>query len=347
MIDSTRLSDDQIGDLVRAFAVIDLGDWGRPDIERVLAEHGWSLDREREKVLCFSTGLPTGSGYADTDTGYSPALSVTLADGVGHAEAVEVFHTARRYAEELLGPAPMRGGFGPWLRWRRDGATPRLRFSRASREPVTASVRLELLATDPYEYREASAVDHLGEPPYSWCRIVHTDEMEGVLIPGDTIAQSWEDVERGMAGTLEDLAEDLPVLGEQPLTLLIEDWSDDSREPTDKPTCYVRFTDGVLTVECPASPTPELVPVLTELGWTEPSADWAAVAAGEWDWTSDPEGNPSFSREWPTTSPAAPADAARLVTGALRATGATLPGLSYWVGRNGESLGVNLPALGI
>ncbi|WP_329518525.1 DUF6301 family protein [Spirillospora sp. NBC_01491] len=346
MIVSARLLDDQMDDLIRSFSTLDLGGWQRPDIERVLAERGWSLVEDRGVSLGFSTGLPTGHGYASTDLDHSPALAVTLASGLDHAEAVEVFDTARRQAEDVLGPPPLRGGPGPWLRWRRPGATPRLRLARACSDEATASVHLELLATDRYEHHEVRTARHQGEHPYSWCRTVHTDETDGMLVPGDAVAEDWRDVEDRLARTLRALVRDVPVLGEDPLTLVIEERDDGSRMPSEIPTCFVKLADGVLRVECPADPVPDMVLTLTELGWTAPSEAWITVLTTG-DWSTEPDGSPSFSRDWPLTSEVAAGDAARLVVGALRAVEATLPALGYWVGRNGDNLGVRLPELGI
>ncbi|WP_405615071.1 DUF6301 family protein [Streptomyces sp. NBC_01511] len=341
------MSDARIGDLIRSFSALDLGSWERPDIERVLAECGWSLVEERGGSLSFSTGLPTGVGYASTDLDDSPALTLTLARGLGHAEAAEVFHTAAGHAEDVLGVPPLRGGPGPWLRWRRPGTTPRLRFRHGSANEATAGVVLELLATDRYENQETRAAQHLGKQPSSWFRTVHTAATDGMFTPGNDVAEDWADFEHRLARTLHALVRDVPMLGELPLSLVIDERDDGERTPAEIPTCFVRLADGVLRVESPADPKPDLVLTLTELGWTPPSKEWITVLTTD-DWSNAPDdGSPSFFRDWPMTSRTAADDAARLVVGALRAVGASLPALTYWVGRNGDNTGVRLPELGI
>ncbi|WP_285774873.1 hypothetical protein [Microtetraspora sp. NBRC 13810] len=89
---------------------------------------------------------------------------------------------------------------------------------------------------------------------------------------------------------------------------------------------------------------------MTELGWIPPSDEWIAafvaltVTGDDVDWPA--EGSPNFSRDLSMASPDT-GEAARLVVGALRTLGARLSELTYWVGRNGDSLGMKLPELGI
>jgi hypothetical protein len=356
----SHLTNDQMQVLVRRFAAINLGLWERPDLMRVIAEQGWSLRDEHAASLAFRTGLPTEVGYASPNPEDAPALRIELASRVDRDQALDVFRTARRLAEDELGEAALRGGSGPWLRWRRPDSTPCLRFVSNADGAGNASVRLELLATERYENRETQDARYLGKQPYSWCRILHGAATDGMFMPGEDTAKDWDDFEDRLGRTIRDVADGATLLGEDPLVLLIEERDDGSRWPGEIPTCFVRLSDGVLRIECPTLPEPEIVQALTGMGWNTPQevATAAPASAGDEEEgtdrntpdDADSEGSPDFSRVFPVALPFPESDAreaARLVAGALRSLGATLDALTYWVGRKGVSLGVRLPQLGI
>ncbi|MEU0808609.1 hypothetical protein [Streptomyces sp. NPDC005970] len=353
--------DSQISGLVTGLAALDLGDWARPDITRVLSELGWTRaeeDAATTRLWTLRTGLPTGDAYAypGESTGFRPSLTVSLANhGTDAERAAEVFHTARRAAERLLGHAPLRGGPGPWLRWRQPRTTLQLRFRggwRQDGEDVRpeAGVSLEVLPTEQFEYRELRTFQHTPEDaPYLWCRLVHCDAAEGMLLPGDARAEGWKDFEERLERTLEALLDDAPLLGELPLTLML---SGPSLDGTPDCACYIKLTDDGLRLESALDPYPNVLSTLIELGWTPPSDDWiAALTSDDWDWFQEPSGEANFTHHLPGPGrgPAAKqaATAARLVVGALRTVATEPAELSYWVGRNGENTGMRLPLLGV
>ncbi|MEV4892344.1 hypothetical protein AB0K48_23470 [Nonomuraea sp. NPDC055795] len=331
MFTTSRLTDDQLHHVIHQMSAIDVGEWQPADIDRVLTEQGWQRRAEGAgSRILFSTGLPTGQGSACPDAGLDCVLSIPLAVDLSHAEATEVFRQARHIAEEILGPAPWLGGPGPWLRWRRPDTTPMLSFASYPADG-TGWVYFQLLVTEDYEHGEYRG---LVTPSPSWYRLVNTDAIDGLLRRSRQARATWKNLSERLAETLATLVHDTRLLGDHyPLTLLIEE-TNGEREPTEIPTCFIKLSAHVLSLECPAGHQPDVMQAMTELGWTPPSPANTA-----------PERS-NYHRDFPISSPDFD-EAARLVAGAMRALGAEVPQMTYWVNRNGENTGIRLSELGL
>ncbi|MEV0645173.1 hypothetical protein AB0I28_07905 [Phytomonospora sp. NPDC050363] len=304
--------------LVRRLDSLDIGDWTRSDVDRVLAELGWSIDVEDAGLL--RTDLPGGRAGLGTDLDDGPVLSVPIPDGTD-------LRAAWSLVQEVLGRPTLRGGPGPWLRWRSEDTTIRL-----------DARSIDLLPTERFEMTELRTFAHDPDAcPYLWC-ISDGDQF----LPGDRPVDDWDELARRLGTTVAGLISDLPALGELPVTLSVHGRVS---EPDEEPaTCYFKFGERGLRLEVPADPWPERVEALTALGWTPPSGEWiTALTDDTFDWVTTPEGSASFAAE-----PGADAElAAHLAVGALKDLGLTPQGLSYRVGREGESLSAHLPSVGI
>lgn len=318
---------------------------------RAAAGLGWSLAAEDEASLEFRTGWSTGAGYASLDPENHAALTVVLARGVDRERALAVFRSAWALAEDDWGAAPLRGGPGPWLRWRGPESTPRLRYAPRAGSGGAADVRLELLVTERYESREARDAEYLGEQPYSWSQARQGAATHGMYLPGEDTAEGWDDFERRLTATIRDLADEATLLRVAPLIVIIEeesaDWS------PELPTCFLRFAGGTLRIECPVEPEPHVTRALTAIGWQPPGMDVGEPPAGDGaasDGDENGEHCPNYFRTFPTTFPFPPESskqAARIVVGGLRSRGADLKALTYRVLWKGNRVGVSLPKLGI
>ncbi|HEY1178674.1 MAG TPA: hypothetical protein VGF17_21165 [Phytomonospora sp.] len=301
---------------LRALYALDLGEWGPEDIGRVLVELGWTPDGVTAGLL--RTPLPGGLAYLGDDADHGPVLSVPIPSGTG------TFRTARRLAEDVLGPPTLLGGPGAWLRWRAPATTIRL-DARSIRLTATDRFEATELRTFAYEF---------GAGPYLWCMA-----PAGRFLPGDRPAADWDELTERLTATVESLAADLPALDQTPATLSLNGGTG----PV-PPTCYVAFGADGLRVEFPGDPTPERVEALTGMGWRPPSEEWVtALADDAFDWSSAPSGSASFSADVGRDA----GEATRLAVGALRELGLRPDALTYWMGRDGEGLNAHLPYAGV
>jgi hypothetical protein len=64
-----RLSDQEISDVIRRLAALDMGGWTRGDVEAAIATLGWSRteDESGSGSLVITTGLATGLAIASAD----------------------------------------------------------------------------------------------------------------------------------------------------------------------------------------------------------------------------------------------------------------------------------------
>ncbi|WP_067485983.1 hypothetical protein [Actinomadura hibisca] len=259
----TRLPDAEIKALIRRFAALDMGDWDRAAVDRAAAVLGWKVAAGRGAVALHG-GLPTGPGHAYPDELSEPprqhgyeSFSCPLARGRDRPALNEAFRTARRLAEDLLGPAPLRGGPGPWLRWRRP-------VSLLELERTASSVEVCLRPAEVVEADEHRAVEWgdrdiaaevvgiwLGETPHPSCA--------ETSLPGHCVAESWKELREWLEETLRTLVEDLPALDDPTVVSLV---SADASDPH-----QVRFlVDGGSPLRLEATSTARL---REERSWRE------------------------------------------------------------------------------
>ncbi len=327
MSQETRLTGEQIRDVIDRLAGLDLGGWTRAEVERAVATCGWSV-AEGEYGPALVTGLADGGSVGTGLNGSDDEvfqLSVPVARTRDRERQVAAFQEARGIAEERFWPAAWRGGrgydaSGPWIRWRRPGASVELGAGRYG-------VDLTLFSTDQvdrHEYLFINQGQGLDDLPHRWFGVTDDADRNMNFFPGDHRAAGWEEFEGLLADTLEDLVHDVPYFGDLVILALQPQNEDDPR--------YVQlWIDGeVLHLEASnASPEPDpaWAPALTGLGWVPP------------------ESHPNWTREFQGPGRAEAETAARLLVGALRTFGVPFSGLrarksmrgTYWFG---------LPALG-
>lgn len=148
------LEDDSFRELVKQLAPLELGGWSLPEFERAISALGWELREPREVVgevrrrFVARKGPWGGYGTVIADASEPEqvrALRVHVVDmpaeDVSHAAGL--VRAAWWIMEEELGPPTLWGGdVGPWMLWRRPGAS----LLVATHDG--GEVSLELLHTD-------------------------------------------------------------------------------------------------------------------------------------------------------------------------------------------------------
>ncbi|GAA4099989.1 DUF6301 family protein [Actinomadura miaoliensis] len=325
---TVRVTDAEIEELIRRFAALDMGEWDRAAVERAATELGWPIRRDYDR-LALQASLSAGHAraYPDTtsdprrDNGYQ-SLEYQLAElarGDDPQVLTEVFQAARRAAERRLGPAPIRGGDGPWLRWRRPVSL--LEIERTSR---TVELRLRpTQVVENAEYRVGKwgdrdfAVATIG----SWLSVARRDaSLEGLWLPGGFEAETWQDFQQWLAETLRALVSDVPCLGEDLVMVL---------SPGDGSGRFVQLTiddAGLLHME--AGRMPDDPNTLAAMGWEEHDE---YVVAIDLDTPTGPEVD----------------TAARMLVETLRAHRVDLPELSHQAWFNNSDHDLILLGLGL
>lgn len=198
---------------------VDLGDWGARRIVAAAHELGWEPD-DTTRPTHLASGSPWGPALVvpapdDDDPDDDP-------DDGGHLAAVRVpvapaadFPATIAAATAVMGfPAPMTGGPGPWVRWRRppgDGAGPGTSIGLLRADDA---VWVELIATGTWESqarRWFATGEGIDELPYRWLALRRHPSLQG-LTTGARLVDDERSAERGIELTLEDLLDGLEAL---------------------------------------------------------------------------------------------------------------------------------------
>ncbi|MFI6985274.1 DUF6301 family protein [Embleya sp. NPDC050154] len=328
---TVRLTDAEIDDLVPRFEALDLGEWDRSAVERAAADLGWTLRSGDDRGLRFEGPLSGGWTFAHRGhvhgsprEGCFTLLECELARTEDQAVLGAVFEVGRRAVEARVGPAPIRRGPGPVLRWRREETLLELEWGRGA-------VRLALLAAvvvENHEYQVSrwserdDAVAELGV----WQALgLGRAGMEDVFLPGGHQAQSWEEFGRELEETLSAMVGDMGRLDDE-LVLVMRPRTDE-----DNPNPVQLICNGRL-LHLEASTAVLSPSTLAGLGWRPgPEAEFHIL-------------------DLPHPRPRDAVSAARMLVATLRAQDVQLDDLRHtaWLNRSDCMLilyGLGLPSL--
>ena len=326
------LSDDEIDDLVRRLEAVDMGAWDRAAVDRAAAELGWRLAPEHRRSiadeLVFQASFSAGRGFAHSNSSIVrpddrefESFGYLLAEGNDREMLTRVFQKAREAAERRLHPAPIHGGPGPWLRWRRPNSL--LEIERTSRDVVLRLRSTQVVEDDEYRACKWGDRDFAVGAIGVWMSVGRHESLEGMMVPGGFDAGTWSEFQAWLAETLRALTGDMPCLRDDVVMVL---------SPGDESDRFVQLTideEGLLHLE--AARRPEDVHTLTALGW-------------EVDAPNDV--NPS--KDFPAPSGQEVNTAAQLLVRTLRTFGVDLSELRHeaWLTRSDhrlELLGIGVP----
>ncbi|MFI1582719.1 TY-Chap domain-containing protein [Embleya sp. NPDC020630] len=261
-----RLTDAEINHLVPRFQSLDLGEWDRSAVERATAGLGWTVRSGDDTWLRFEGPLSDGWAFASRGhdhgsprEGCFTLLECQLAHTEDKTVLEAVFEAGRKAIEACIGPAPIRRGPGPVLRWRREETLLELEWGRDE-------VRLALLSAavvENHEYQVSrwserdDAVAELGV----WQAFgLGRAGMKDVFLPGGRLAQSWEEFGPWLEETLSAMVRDMGRLDDE-LVLVMRPSTDE-----DNPNVVQLICNGrMLHLE---ASTAVLSPsTLADLGW--------------------------------------------------------------------------------
>jgi hypothetical protein len=323
-----RLTDAEIDHLVPRFQALGMGEWDRSAVERATAGLGWRLRSEDDTELTFDGPLPGGRTFAyrghvhgSPREGCFTLLECELARTEDEAVLEAVFEAGRVAVEACIGPAPIRRGRGPVLRWRREETLLELEWDRGA-------VRLGLLSAavvENHEYQVSrwserdDAVAELGV----WQAFgLGRAGMEDVFLPGGRRAQSWEEFGWWLKETLSAMVTDMGRLDDE-LVLVMRPNMDE-----DNPYLVQLICNGRL-LHLEAS-TAVLSPrTLAELGWRPgPEVEFHVL-------------------DFPHPQPRDAEPAARMLVDTLRAQDVHLDELRHMAWLNRSDCMLNLYGLGL
>ncbi|MFI6583044.1 DUF6301 family protein [Embleya sp. NPDC050493] len=241
-----RLTDAEIKDLVSRFHALDMGEWDRSAVERATAGLGWVLRSDDGGGLRFDGPLPDGWNFANQGhvhgsprEGCFTSLECELANTEDEAVLGAVFKAAREAAETWNGPAPIRRGPGPVLRWRRADTLLEIEWT-------TDAVQLQLLSAavvENHEYQLSKwserddSVAELGV----WQAFGNGHAgMEGAFIPGGHRARTWEEFGEWLRQTLAEMVTDMGRLDEE-LVLVMRPAADEDDPRVVQLICNARL----------------------------------------------------------------------------------------------------------
>lgn len=322
--------DDQVRELVRRFAAVEMAGWDDAAFERAREVLGWrtaeySDDEQRRRLKYppvstreqYETGFGADRGVFARHGAADENSQISLRVGDGDA----LFRRLRSAFEDVLGPPSVMRGPGPSLRWR---SPVRLLELERRWGGVHVSIR-PAVAMERAEYRMArwgEAEDGLGMLGH-W-QVV--GRREDVFVPGGYLAAGWAEFEERLATTLEsavqdfallNIAEDFLVVVRAPGVRRFVQWSTRGRS--------LRIEAGV-----PDGYDPAWSAAMTGLGWEPP----------------DPENDEHLAfGELAMLGKEEAATAARMLVGALRSHGAALEDLWHEViSPDVHLLGTGLPS---
>jgi hypothetical protein len=333
-------ADDQLRELARRFAALDMAGWDEAAFDRAIDHLGFRPPREPagegrrsryprlwnyedyrpgcdgESHEMYDTGLGTGPGEVAR---HGSEIGSEISVAVGEGE--EVFHRLRSALEEVLGPPSVMRGPGPLLRWRHPVRLLELEhadgFTSLRVSPTDAVERDEHLSAN-----WAEAEDGLEQLGY-WQILGRGWDWA----PGGYWADDWDQFEERLAVTLRSVVRDFALLDVPgPFTVVVctpgeyqfVQWS--------------TFEDRTLHIEThvpPGDSAPAWSEAMAELGWRPPaSADFGDL----------------LTRDFPTLGWPEAETAAGMLVGALKAYGVDFEDLWHEViSPNVDLLGIGLP----
>ncbi|MGI5200315.1 TY-Chap domain-containing protein [Spirillospora sp. CA-108201] len=311
------LADDQIRELVRRFATLDMTGWDTAAFDQALAHLNWqpwrySADEQKWKREFprlwdreeYDTGLDTGRGCFSRHGADDVRSSISIRVGEGD----ELFLRLRSALERLLGPPSIMRGPGPLLRWRLPVQL--LELERGSGGHTALGIR-PTAAVEEDEYRMsnwAEPEDGLGVLGY-WQVIGQGADW----VPGGYWTDDWTQLEERLAATLQSVVQDFALLdGPGHFTVVVRTGVDRS---------FVQWTTHsgwTLQIEAgvPDDSGPSWSEAMAELGW-QPS--------------DSPDTEGCVIRRFPTLDAQEHTTAARMLVGALQSYGVAFEDLSYQV----------------
>lgn len=312
-----RLTDAEINQLAPRFQALDLGEWDRSAVERAAADLGWTLRSGDDTELTFEGPLSGGRTFAHRGhvhgsprEGCFTLLECELARAEDEAVLGAVFEAGREAVEACVGPAPIRRGPGPVLRWRREETLLELEWDRGA-------VRLALLAAAVVEHHEYKvsrwserddAVAELGV----WQALgLGRAGMEDVFLPGDHQARTWEEFGLGLKETLSAMVTDMGRLDDELVLVMRPSTDEDDPNP-------VQLTCNGRLLHLEASTAGLSPSTLAGLGWRPgPEAEFHVL-------------------DFPHPQPADTVPAARMPVDTLRAQDVQLDDLRHmaWLNRS-------------
>ncbi|MFI1245753.1 TY-Chap domain-containing protein [Streptomyces anulatus] len=321
------LDDDTFRELVREVTPLRFGSWSLSEFEHATSELGWELREPKEigsrvwRRFAPRKGPWGGYGTVISDASEPEQvrkLNVRVVDLPAEdiATAAGLVRAAWWVMEEELGPPTMWGGdSGPWMLWRRPGA------SLLVHTHDEGEVSLELLPSD----ADADAAGR-GYSRGRW-RAAEPAGLPSAPAAPPAPVTTWEEVEKRLSEALRSLDHDTPFF---PGRFILHLGSADDPQ---------RF------VQCWSQ---DLGLVIEATGYLHQpdAADPARLVRNGWDFS------PSvWQRRFPDAmdDPAQAATAARMLVDELRHLGVDLAGLSYdgtMTGR-GRGFHLELPDLGI
>ena len=334
-------TDDQIRELVRRFATLDMAGWDEAAFDRALAHLGWrppeaSADEPRRRQRYprlwnyedYGRGCD-GESHEEYDTGLGTALGEVARHGsevgseisVPVGEGPEVFRRLRSALEEALGPPSFMRGPGPQLRWRHPVRLLEL-------EHAGGYTSLRVSPTDAVDRAEHLWAEW-GEPEYRLEQFGYW-QMFGrgwEWAPGGHWADEWAQFEEMLADTLHSVVRDFALLDEPDRFTVVVCTPDDFR--------FVQWTTSEdrglhLQARVPGGSGPGRQEAMAELGWQPPdSRDLEGFVIRDF---------PAFGRQEATT-------AARMLVGALQSYDVAFEDLWHEViSPDVELIGIGLPA---
>ncbi|MFC5182506.1 TY-Chap domain-containing protein [Actinomadura harenae] len=318
-------TDDQIRELVRRFATLDMTGWDDAAFDRAAAHLGWrpvtdDAGARPSRTEWYDTGIGTGQGYLARNGADDEGSTVSVSMGDGD----ELFLRVRSALVDELGAASIMRGPGPLLRWR--GPVRLLELERIGDRAHLAVRPTEAVENDEYRTAKwAEPDDGLGLLGY-WQVIGRGPELDGTSFPGGYWADDWTEFEERLATTLSAVVRDFALLdGPGHFTVVV-------RTPGDRR--FVQWTtdeDWTLHIEAGR-------PSDADAAWPD------AMTALGWDLANTPDDEPCVAHAFPALDVDGAATAARMLVGALRSFGVAFEDLWHQViSPNVDLLGIGIP----
>lgn len=326
------LSDDQVRELVRRFAAVEMDGWDDAAFGRAREVLGWRAPEYSEKEPRSRRGVPSAE-REEYDTGLGTDRGVFERHGAGDersqirvraGEGDGLFRRLRAALEaELGGPSILRGP-GPLLRWR--GSVRLLELER-TRDGVHLRIRPAAVVENA-EYQTARWGDaEYGPAVLGYWQVVgrRTDEAD-LFVPGGYLADGWARFEEMLATTLGSVVQDFALLEDLGAFIVVVPTPEDRR--------FVQWWASESTLEIEAA-----IPDEADAAWS------AAMAELGWRPSDSPDTAGRVIREFPALGDEEAATAARMLVGALRSYGVAFEDLWHQViSPNVHLLGIGLPS---
>ncbi|MFC4907682.1 TY-Chap domain-containing protein [Actinomadura gamaensis] len=319
---------DQLPELARRFAALDMTGWDDAAFDRAVTHLGWRrtqdgseggtpLRTDREE---YETGLGTGPGLLARHGSDDERTGISVRVG----EAGEFFPRLRAALEDALGAPSIMRGPGPLLRWR--GPVRLLELERLGDDAYLRIVPTEAVENDEYRTAKwAEPEDGLEQLGY-WQIVGRGPELAGLFLPGGYYAEDWAEFENRLATTFSSILNDFSLLEKR------DDFTVVVRTPGEHG--FVQWTtdrDWGLHIEAAIPPDhdPAWRETMTGLGW--PLDD-------------TPEGEFCVADDFSEPGTDEANIAARMLVGALKSYGFPFEDLWYErISRDPDLLGIGLP----